>query len=80
MRRDNKEGRQGKMTKIKQQLSKSTVLEILVQIVSISLSVWLIDILGMKFWVTAIFMMPTFFLIRFIANKYWVFEEKDEGD
>ncbi len=54
--------------------TKSTIIEIIMGVLSFIAGLILVDVYGMRYWTTFLFIFPTLHIIRYTINEYWVFK------
>ena len=64
----------------KEELYKSSKLEVLIQVLGIGITSLLVDLLGFMYLLTAIFISGFFWLVRFYVSKHWIFNNKESGE
>jgi len=64
-----------KLQEHKKSLTRFTILEIIFQVAFILIVTYFVDYLGYKFIVVTIPVSIIAFIVRYLINKYWVFEE-----
>ena len=55
--------------------SRALVAGLIISIIAYSLGILFVDIMGLKYRIGGLILIPIMFTIKYILNKYWVFKK-----